>query len=210
MPPKYHPGFYFCTVKNWRSRILALVCMAVVCNFKVAGQSFPIRKNAISANLHHGFIIPHRSTVEYLVEDHVNGIEIDFIRQSDGTKEWHHAFGMPETGLSLSLWNLGNDEHLGKAVALIPYIDFPLAGKKNLELDLRFGWGFNFVEKVFDVESNYKNQAIGTHFNFAILVHSHARWKINDHLALGAGFGLTHFSNGAFTMPNLGLNLATV
>ncbi|HEX5003472.1 MAG TPA: acyloxyacyl hydrolase [Bacteroidia bacterium] len=194
------------------ARLSALFCLCIIqlSGFSpLSAQEPALHKFAVSAGFHHGFIIPHRTSVEALLQKHINGFEADLIYKTNGTKEWQRAYLLPETGISIAVWDLGNKDQLGKAVSFIPYIDFALTKGKSVSFDLRFGWGISFIEKKFDIEDNHKNLAIGTHFNYSIMIHPHVKWELNDRLALSTGFGLTHFSNGALTMPNLGLNLVT-
>jgi hypothetical protein len=113
-------------------------------------------------------------------------------------------------GLSLTAWNLGNREQLGTAVSLIPYLDFPLVKGKRSAFHLKCGWGIGFIEKPFDADENYKNLAIGSHINCALVVQPSFKTHITDKLNFGCGISLSHFSNGSFATPNLGLNLACV
>lgn len=190
-------------------RIFILLLTATLGTYRANGQQLPLRNFSVAAGLHHGFIIPHRSTVNEVIDGHTNGIEIDLIKQTQGDKEWQKAYGLPETGLSLSFWNYGNPDELGYGTAIIPYIDFPMAWGRKLSLDLRFGWGLSYISEKFDYEDNYKNLTIGTNINYAILVFPHFRYRFSERVAAGAGFGLTHFSNGALQMPNLGINIAS-
>jgi len=172
-------------------------------------QKPALHQFAVTAGFHHGFIIPHRTSVESLLQKHINGLEVDIIYQTTGAKEWQRAYWLPQTGISIAAWDLGNKDQLGKAVSFIPYIDFTLTRNRHVAFDLRFGWGVCLIEKKFNIQENHKNLAIGTHFNYSIMIHPHVKWDLNERVAISTGFGLTHFSNGALTMPNLGLNLVT-
>ena len=70
----------------------------------------------------------------------------------------------------------------------------------------RIGFGLGYIQKPFDNIKNPKNMAIGTHINNIsdlTLLYQPSYEFIN----LSFGLGLQHFSNGAFSRPNLGLNL---
>jgi hypothetical protein len=74
-------------------------------------------------------------------------------------------------------------------------------------VSFRFGLGVGYLTKKFDRITNYKNTAIGSHFNAAANITFEGRYKINHRLTASLGFGLQHFSNGSLKLPNYGLNL---
>ena len=115
----------------------------------MAQDSLPHRLG-INVGYHRGFLIAHRPLIVHLQKDNVNGFEASTTLQTNGSRAWHQIYGFPEMGLSLSMWELGNPEQLGKSVALIPFIDFPLVHGKKAAFHLKFGWGIGYVQKPFD------------------------------------------------------------
>lgn len=154
-----------------------------------------------------GFIIAHRPQLENLQEGHVRGFEVSFARISDGEKDWQTIYNYPDHGLTFAYFNLATDK-LGSGIAVYPFIDFPLNNSRLLHL--RFGMGLGYIENIFDATENFKNSAIGTHFNGVIHIDIHLEKKLSPRLDLEFGTGITHFSNGSNGFPNLGLNIATV
>ena len=146
---------------------------------------------------HRGFLIAHRPLVAPLQEDKINGLEMALTKQTNGDRLWHHIYGFPEMGLSLSLWDLGNKRMLGKSVALIPYLDFPVIDGRRIALDLKFGWGAGFIQKNFDAEDNYKNVAVGSNLNFALILQPHIKVNLSQRISFTGGISLTHYSNAA-------------
>jgi len=176
----------------------------------VLAQDTTAHRMELSLGIHHGFLVAHRPLIVPMQQDHINGLEANFAVRPNGSRPWHHVYGFPEMGLSLAVWNLGNPKQLGTGVSLIPYLDFPLAKGKNSSFDLKFGWGIGYVEKIFDADVNYKNVAIGTHWNYALILQPKFKTKITKNLGLNLGLSITHFSNGSTVTPNLGINLASV
>ncbi|MFZ9943646.1 MAG: acyloxyacyl hydrolase [Bacteroidia bacterium] len=158
---------------------------------------------------HRGHLLAHRPLVEGLRQDPVRGVDLSVSHRTRGQQDWHHAYNFPTIGLYAGFWNLGNREKLGSATALIPYIDFPLIGNGQSGLTLQFGWGMGFMEKKFDAENNYKNTAIGSRFNNALLLHPKYRFALMPSLDMSLGISLTHYSNGSYETPNLGINMAS-
>lgn len=92
---------------------------------------------------------------------------------------------------------------------LIAYANLHFIKKTKFEWNIRMGTGAGWVQKVFDRTSNNKNVAIGSHLNGMMLLSTEAKF-IGKKLDFGTGITMTHFSNGSFTVPNLGLNLPSV
>jgi hypothetical protein len=67
-----------------------------------------------------------------------------------------------------------------------------------------------FLTKSFDRVDNFKNNAIGSHINAFINFRLLNEWNVGKNYKLQSGLSLTHFSNGAFKMPNLGVNVPTI
>ena len=184
-----------------------LFILLIISHLNVFSQDTLAHTMVIDGNYTHGFLIAHRPLIYHLQQEKVNGIELASSWQTDGSKDWHHLYNFPKTGVSLSIWNLGNREQLGLGVSLIPYVDFPLIQSKRNTFYLKFGWGIGYVEKPFDADDNYKNVAVGTKMNFSLILQPHYEIKINNNFSLNTGISLVHYSNGSVTTPNLGLNL---
>jgi long-subunit fatty acid transport protein len=89
----------------------------------------------------------------------------------------------------------------------MPFINFPIYKEQNFTAGFRLALGLGYVTHPFDRISNYKNLAIGSHFNAAVNLMAEARYRINYYLSLSAGISLQHFSNGSLKLPNYGINL---
>ncbi len=159
------------------------------------------------ARLSYGFLVAHRPNLRPLQERHLRSIEFSLLVPTDGQRSWQQNFDFPEKGLQLALFDLGNAERLGLGVALYPFLDFPLAGQGNWKWRLRYGMGLGYVQRNFDPEENYKNTAIGSKLNGVIHFDLRVRKRFGRG-GLEGGLGITHYSNGATAMPNLGINLA--
>jgi hypothetical protein len=165
---------------------------------------------SLTLNGHLGHLVAHRSTIEGLRNSSLTGIDLTLSHRTNGSKDWHHQYKFPETGIYVAWWNLGNPEKLGSAVSVIPFIDFKVTGSKKSALNVQCGWGAGFLEKKFDADKNYKNTAIGSRLNNAILLHPRYRFALFPSIDLSLGLSLTHYSNGSFEKPNLGLNIVAL
>lgn len=162
----------------------------------------------LQARASYGFLIAHRPNLRPLQERHLRAMEFSYLLTTDGSARWQQDFLFPEKGVQIALFDLGNAERLGMGLALYPFLDFPLTRQRDWKWRLRYGMGLGYVQRNFDPVNNYKNAAIGSRLNGVIHFDLHVRKNIGRGAA-EAGLAITHFSNGATAMPNLGINLAT-
>lgn len=164
----------------------------------------------LNVQLHYGFLIAHRPTMQHLQQKHSLGFELDYLKPADGRKISDRIYNYPQTGVGLIFLSSGNKDVLGFATGIYPFIDFPLSKNKKAQLNFRFGFGLGYVQKNFDNYENFKNTAIGSQLNALIALRFKYEFRINETLRINTGIGITHFSNGSFKTPNLGINMASL
>jgi hypothetical protein len=84
-----------------------------------------------------------------------------------------------------------------------------IVSKKRYRMDFKFGTGFGYTNRPYDPISNPKNVAIGSHINAMMCFALKQTYQVKNE-ALSLSIDMTHFSNGAFKVPNLGINLPYV
>lgn len=153
-----------------------------------------------------GFLIAHRPYMSHLVKDRNTAFELEFCQQDNRRNFTANAYRFPSRGVSVQYQDYGYHDVLGSSLSLLQFTKFSLVQKPRFGfLDFRIGSGISYITKIYDVVSNPKNNAIGSHWNAFVnfqLVYT-KYWK---HFLLGAGIEMSHFSNAAITAPNLGLN----
>jgi len=87
------------------------------------------------------------------------------------------------------------------------FINMSLFRVQRLQSKLRLGAGLGWIEKPYDKVANHKNVLIGTAINGYINAHWQNEIAISNKVFLNAGLSFSHLSNGASTLPNLGLNI---
>ena len=183
------------------SIILSLICLAI----PTLGQDL-----GIEVRQHRGFILPHRNGVKNLIKDHVDATEISIERKTVGHKNWHHQWGFPMVGFSVYTASLGNPKELGWTSAFYPYFKFQMAGNERIRSNFRIGSGVGFISKVFDADDNHKNVLVGSHLNIVASLMAEVEIDITKRLSSSLGASFTHYSNGAFKIPNLGINIPSL
>jgi hypothetical protein len=161
---------------------------------------------SIGSRLHYGYLWPHRPSSWILVEGHALAYELFAEREVSGARQWHHEYLLPTYGIGVLYTDLANPERIGSAVRVLPYLHLPLVRGGCSDVGLRVGWGIGYVTKSYDRTDNTKQIAIGSQVNAAIQFMLEYRYRVRR-TQLNAGLGVDHWSNGAYRMPNLGLNM---
>lgn len=127
--------------------------------------------------------------------------------QTDGSRDWHHAYNLPSYGIGVFHAAYGNRRELGDPWAVYGFFSWPiLVSETGLEVTTDFGMGVAFGWEGYDRKTNPYNRAIGgsrsLYLDWGFLV----RYPLAERWDLAAGYSLTHFSNGRIRSPNTGIN----
>jgi hypothetical protein len=163
----------------------------------------------VEGKINYGFFYAQHLELQ-LFNAHVTAFEINLQQVTYGKHKWEIAFGYPLIGVSFWYSALHNSPYLGSAYALFPFMNFPLYRHRDLSFNFRFGIGLGYLTKKFDRLTNYKNLAIGSHFNAAVSLMFELRYKLSGRFTLSGGINFQHFSNGSLKLPNYGLNIPLV
>jgi len=163
------------------------------------------RTALICAGFNYGAIWSHNESVSHLTKSHPIQVFAEFNFQNL-EKLWCKNFRAAAAGINLTYIDYRSTV-LGKSVAAITYLE-PWIQKK---ISFRIGTGAVYNTNPFDLTTNSTNIMLGS--RFAMVMHCQVtrtfcfsvgnNWEA-PHIRLG--IGLTHFSNGAFTQPNSGIN----
>lgn len=176
----------------------------------VAQPSGPLSRHNLSLEVkaQYGFLLSHHLELD-VFNAHFPAVEISLQKKTWGSRRWEEAYAYPSIGVSCWVSNLGGFEAIGSAVALYPFISFPLTPNQTHAIHFKLGIGVGYLTNHFDRIENYKNFAIGSAFNLAASLYFDYRYQFSRSTTVSAGFGLTHFSNGSTKTPNYGLNILT-
>jgi hypothetical protein len=96
---------------------------------------------------------------------------------------------------------------IGTPSALYGFVDFPFWNTKgNWEWVYSLAIGLSYNLNPYDKETNPMNTLIGSRQNAYVNIHGKINYHLNARLAAAAGIGFSHFSNGAYRLPNIGVN----
>jgi hypothetical protein len=135
-----------------------------------------------------------------------NAIDIRFGWKSRRKGLYPTLYRHPTFGLGFYAATFNRPE-IGSPYALYGFVDFPFWNKNQKWqwlYSMAMGLSYNF--NPYDSEKNPLNTLIGSRQNAYIHFHSRVKHQISNRISFGMGLGFTHFSNGAYRLPNTGLN----
>ena len=149
-----------------------------------------------------GYVLPHRALMQHLVTDHSKHMTIAYGKHIfGGWTEKRTPNGTHWQGIELGWTDLGG-ESLGSIASAIWITRFPTSKRSNGELGIGVGWS----SRPWDVVEAPSSVAISTRWNAGL----QAAWSLllvdRERSAWFIKMRFTHFSNGALSLPNLGVN----
>ena len=181
-----------------------LIILSIICGFQVKAQDST--STFVSAGAHFGYIIPHAPAMSHLIRGHSYGGYVRLMKQVSGAENWHSYYGLPTHGTEFYYSETGNPTQLGKQLALSYIISLGLNKQESYPQHyhhfLNLGLGMGYATKKWDFEENRQAIALGSRLNAALTLH----YEVHTLKGIYFGFRLTHLSNGAFQLPNLGTN----
>lgn len=110
-------------------------------------------------------------------------------------------------GIGIGYNTFNNTKEVGNPLAVYVFQTSRIASlTKKLSLDYEWNFGASFGWKKYDEEKNPFNTIVGSKTNAYINLGLLLNWQMTHEVALRAGIGLTHYSNGNTNYPNYGVN----
>jgi hypothetical protein len=184
-------------------------CPFLFALFCVLAASAVRAQTGFEANIVSGKVLKHTSKFNAPIPASSNAVELAWIKQTTGTKEWERRRNYPLWGLGLKYTDYGDGNVLGAAVGFYPFLQIPLIRGKALEWTFRGGLGIGYATSIYRRAPDWDtvNNAIGSHINNFSSFATDLRYRLNDHWSLQLGVAFSHMSNGVMKLPNLGINM---
>jgi len=141
-----------------------------------------------------------------------NYFSVDFrvSYQTVGNNIYDQLYRYPEWGVGYYGVKLYNDTIFGIPNAVFAFIDVPFnkwTPSRKWSFSYSIGGGLSFNFRPNDLEINPLNTLIGSYNNVYIDLGLWANYRLSTSLDAKFGISFVHFSNGASTLPNMGMNL---
>ncbi|BDD01768.1 hypothetical protein PEPS_40480 (plasmid) [Persicobacter psychrovividus] len=145
--------------------------------------------------------------------DYYQSFAIEFGKQTFGEHDWEHAYNFPKYGIGFytaHFFDVNNAEVsslLGQPSAIYGYFEGPFKRWNRFSFGYRIGFGLTYNWNPYHPADNPFQIAIGSSKTVYIEAALKVDYELTDRWELSAGAGFTHFSNGASSTPNYGINL---
>lgn len=156
----------------------------------------------IDVQYFYGNIAEHSKDIAHLITEHPKGLILSYNRKTYGLNEWERRYNYPDWGFSFLYQDFGN-EFVGKNYSLFGHYSFYFLNRK---LQFRIGQGIAYNTNPFDIDTNKKNNAFGSHLLSATYLLLNYKQQITNQIHIQGGLTLTHYSNGNVRAPNSSLN----
>ncbi len=123
---------------------------------------------------------------------------------SNNPREWAQRTKGPKTGISLGYSNYGNNDSLGSAITLMPFIEFNAFTIERLKIQV--GLGGSYFTKKYHPVTNKNNRGVSTDITWSFTTFMHYQFITGEKIDWRIGVGYFHHSNGHTRLPNQGLN----
>ena len=146
---------------------------------------------------------------KYIVENtYYNGFDLRLgFRKTDTTDIYNAIYRFPYHGVGYYL-SLFNNDAIGMPQAIYYFFTIPLNEQNkrwNFSYTGALGLSYNF--NPYDKEVNPRNLFIGSYSNCYVNLGFIAEYTIVSKWKLFGMLGFKHFSNGAYRLPNSGINI---
>ncbi len=193
-----------------RAYLLLIAIYILFINGNAQNSNTIFKDLYIETNYGYGTLLPHHNSIAFFLEERINTFDLKINKTTYGNKYWNQLYRYPVYGVGYYRSNLGNDDVFGYVNGFYSFFKAPIFGQTNkLNLSYQIAFGLSYITKIFDIETNYQNLAIGSHINIFLDFSLHSKIQITKKLALTNNIRFTHFSNGKIKSPNKGINLLT-
>jgi hypothetical protein len=177
--------------------------LLLILPYSLDAQETPKGSYTVDANYFYGNILLHSQSIKHLIIGHPEGVVISFNKKTFGKKAWEQAYNFPDYGASFHYQNMKN-EVLGNMYGVYGHYSFYFLDRR---LMFRTGPGLVYNTNPYDKQTNFRNNAYGTHIMPSMLfMLNYNRQDIWHGAGIQAGITFIHYSNGSTASPNTSTN----
>lgn len=165
-------------------------------------QETELKPFSLDFNYFYGNIAEHSKDITHLITGHPTGFFASYNRKTYGMNAWESRYNYPDWGFSF-LYHDGKNEFLGENFGIYGHYNFYFFNRK---LVTRLGQGIAYNTNPFDINTNKKNTAYGSHLLSATYAMVNYQQPLFKNITLQVGLTLIHYSNGNVRAPNTSTN----
>ena len=195
-------------------RIIAIVfCLVMTWAHAGSGEDLKSGQWFTRVGLTPAFVLPKNpfETTQTPADEHtrwISNITFEVGRQTDGSRDWHHLYGLPTYGFGFSVASFGDGDETGRPLDAYTFFSWPFARlSKRVQVTTDFGMGVSWNWKEFSEESKDYRTVLGSNVNARIDWGFYLRHLTTRKMSVYGGIDFTHRSNGGMRQPNSGINV---
>jgi hypothetical protein len=191
--------------KDWMYKYLTIWLILSVSAYTSKAQEW-----ILSTAFTSGSILKHSKKIEFNTRVFAPSFDISISRQPGlSVNSWEKFHPRTVFSINASYRYLGAD-FLGSAIGVFPSVSTNIFQSSKHSTYMEIGAGLAYLTKSFDFSNNTENNAIGSHFNNITNFRFTHKFQFEQKGNLITGFEFSHYSNGALTLPNLGINIYSI
>lgn len=181
-----------------------LLIVSIFLNLKIEAQSE--NNYFISSAFSKGFILTPYGKVANL-KIYTSTYQLDLGIQSSNFNYWDSLYNYPCKKIQFCITDFQNTTILSRAYVINHNFNYVFNLKhKRLFFSMEGGFGAAYFDKIFNLNDNIKNKAIGSKVNVSFFFNTRLNYSIKK-WNIYSGFNFIHYSSGALNLPNNGLNI---
>lgn len=191
--------------------LLLFIQIGTLCAQDIPTDSIVVKKKIpqfFAINTMGGIVLPTNDFIKNEGSTIFNSLSLKYGIYSSGDTWQDKAYGMPYYGIGFYGAKFFDKKALGTPFSVYLFQGAEIkkySRKVSLYYELNLGMSFNW--KPYDAFDNPNNIALGSSVNIHVGANLYLKTPLSNKLDLRYGVGVSHFSNGAYQLPNKGLNM---
>jgi len=155
----------------------------------------------------YGFLLKHTVKIGHL-QTRPLATTLYFNKYHLKGDKWLQKFNHPKTSFALTYFNF-RSKVIGHTLALTSNMLFPIFTKLKNNFEVKIGTGVVYSTRPFDIQTNFTNNVLSNRWSYVMQLGGFWDYHLNEHWHIKPALQLTHYSNGAYKLPNAGVNVVT-
>ena len=188
-------------------RALIIACVVLSTSTAVRAQDASANSWFVRTGFTAPYILP-ASPFEPSAANWVPDLTVEIGRQTNGTKTWHHLYGLPAYGVGFSIARFQSGSERGEPREAYMFFSWPFGSLTDrLDVTTDFGMGLSWNWQRMSPATNTMTPVLGSNLNALIDWGFYLRYHSTPRTSIYAGLDFTHRSNAGLVQPDKGINV---